>query len=62
MSGIKRTEFYRAQLFLALSDGGISRDERRMLDFARNRLGIAPEAARELERDATVANQRRAGF
>src|SRR5688572_12749173 len=55
MSGTERTEFYRAQLFLALSDGGISHDERRMLDFARKRLGLTFEAAHQLEGDARRA-------
>lgn len=53
MSRDERAEFFRAQLLLALSDGGISHDERRMLDFARKRLGITEEAARSLERDAS---------
>ncbi len=52
MSESERTEFYRAQLLLALSDGGISHDERRMLDFARKQLGVTLETARQLEGDA----------
>jgi hypothetical protein len=54
MSRDERSEFYRSQLLLALSDGGISHDERRMLEFARKRLGITDETARALERDAAA--------
>lgn len=53
MTAAERAPFYQQQYMFALSDGRVSADERRMLDFARRRLGIDAAEARRLEADAS---------
>jgi hypothetical protein len=50
-----RREVYRAQVAAAWEDGVLTRDERRMLDVARERLGIPDEEAARIEREAVGA-------
>ncbi|HVM45503.1 MAG TPA: hypothetical protein VM582_06165 [Candidatus Thermoplasmatota archaeon] len=45
----ERAEFYREQARLAWADGALTREERRMLDAARARLGLSHEDAARIE-------------
>lgn len=52
MSDAERDAFYRDLLKAAWADGNLSREERRVLETARERLGIPPERAHALEGEA----------
>lgn len=49
----ERAELYREQVRIAWEDGTLGLKERRMLDAARERLGLAAETAVGLEREVT---------
>lgn len=50
----KKMEVYHAAVESAIEEGGITERERRTLDRLRAKLGIAPEDAAHVERDATT--------
>lgn len=51
----ERAELYREQVRIAWEDGRLGLKERRMLDAARERLGLAPDVAVALEGEVTRA-------
>ncbi|MGQ0535756.1 MAG: hypothetical protein ACT4PT_06770 [Methanobacteriota archaeon] len=55
MDSSEKVAFYRDLVRLAWADGTLTPDERRMLDLAADRLGLAADVARRVERDATPA-------
>lgn len=54
MTIAERRDFYQQQVLFAWSDGHLSRDERRMLEFTRRRLEIGPAEAARIERDVAA--------
>lgn len=55
LDAAERRAVYREQARVAWDDGILTRDERRLLDVARERLGIPPDEAARIEREVTAS-------